>query len=437
MITTSFKINYENFLKFTIIVIFFGIFSRTFAKVPAALIEYSVILVALTMAFIYISERLTKQQAISTIFYLFALYLIAHLFVACVFRPAETGVPFYFIIFSNMHEFALSTLGYFLPFLFIPLRHYDTRKFDDFMCLLIKISIIYTLFEQLLSLGGFRGVFEQVYKNAGLVQPQNISSKSLGLYRVWGSIGSPQLLGIFNIIAFFYLMSNNQKNWAMLSVLAIFLSTSKTAYFIFLILFLIYLIYKRHYLIFITITIISLISAYYAIVFLNHMEDLQSDDYQMAQHFIGSVRGYFILFDQTLDYKNIRHDDGPFIHVLQYFRDNPWQLIFGKGITYAAIDTGYAFDISSKSIIEYRYLSSDFYFLTFFEQYGFVGMILFINLYLIYPLILLRRNFDYSYFIPITFFLSILHYPPQISKIMMIFVGYIIWKMYLTERKET
>ncbi len=437
MITTSFKINYENFLKFTIIVIFFGIFSRTFAKVPAALIEYSVILVALTMAFIYISERLTKQQAISTIFYLFALYLIAHLFVACVFRPAETGVPFYFIIFSNMHEFALSTLGYFLPFLFIPLRHYDTRKFDDFMCLLIKISIIYTLFEQLLSLGGFRGVFEQVYKNAGLVQPQNISSKSLGLYRVWGSIGSPQLLGIFNIIAFFYLMSNNQKNWAMLSVLAIFLSTSKTAYFIFLILFLIYLIYKRHYLIFITITIISLISAYYAIVFLNHMEDLQSDDYQMAQHFIGSVRGYFILFDQTLDYKNIRHDDGPFIHVLQYFRDNPWQLIFGKGITYSAIDTGYAFDISSKSIFEYRYLSSDFYFLTFFEQYGFVGMILFINLYLIYPLILLRRNFDYSYFIPITFFLSILHYPPQISKIMMIFVGYIIWKMYLTERKET
>ena len=437
MITTSFKINYENFLKFTIIVIFFGIFSRTFAKVPAALIEYSVILVALTMAFIYISERLTKQQAISTIFYLFALYLIAHLFVACVFRPAETGVPFYFIIFSNMHEFALSTLGYFLPFLFIPLRHYDTRKFDDFMCLLIKISIIYTLFEQLLSLGGFRGVFEQVYKNAGLVQPQNISSKSLGLYRVWGSIGSPQLLGIFNIIAFFYLMSNNQKNWAMLSVLAIFLSTSKTAYFIFLILFLIYLIYKRHYLIFITITIISLISAYYAIVFLNHMEDLQSDDYQMAQHFIGSVRGYFILFDQTLDYKNIRHDDGPFIHVLQYFRDNPWQLIFGKGITYAAIDTEYAFDISSQSIFEYRYLSSDFYFLTFFEQYGFVGMILFINLYLIYPLILLRRNFDYSYFIPITFFLSILHYPPQISKIMMIFVGYIIWKMYLTERKET
>ena len=437
MITTSFKINYENFLKFTIIVIFFGIFSRTFAKVPAALIEYSVILVALTMAFIYISERLTKQQAISTIFYLFALYLIAHLFVACVFRPAETGVPFYFIIFSNMHEFALSTLGYFLPFLFIPLRHYDTRKFDDFMCLLIKISIIYTLFEQLLSLGGFRGVFEQVYKNAGLVQPQNISSKSLGLYRVWGSIGSPQLLGIFNIIAFFYLMSNNQKNWAMLSVLAIFLSTSKTAYFIFLILFLIYLIYKRHYLIFITITIISLISAYYAIVFLNHMEDLQSDDYQMAQHFIGSVRGYFILFDQTLDYKNFRHDDGPFIHVLQYFRDNPWQLIFGKGITYAAIDTEYAFDISSQSIFEYRYLSSDFYFLTFFEQYGFVGMILFINLYLIYPLILLRRNFDYSYFIPITFFLSILHYPPQISKIMMIFVGYIIWKMYLTERKET
>ncbi len=437
MITTSFKINYENFLKFTIIVIFFGIFSRTFAKVPAALIEYSVILVALTMAFIYISERLTKQQAISTIFYLFALYLIAHLFVACVFRPAETGVPFYFIIFSNMHEFALSTLGYFLPFLFIPLRHYDTRKFDDFMCLLIKISIIYTLFEQLLSLGGFRGVFEQVYKNAGLVQPQNISSKSLGLYRVWGSIGSPQLLGIFNIIAFFYLMSNNQKNWAMLSVLAIFLSTSKTAYFIFLILFLIYLIYKRHYLIFITITIISLISAYYAIVFLNHMEDLQSDDYQMAQHFIGSVRGYFILFDQTLDYKNFRHDDGPFIHVMQYFRDNPWQLIFGKGITYAAIDTEYAFDISSQSIFEYRYLSSDFYFLTFFEQYGFVGMILFINLYLIYPLILLRRNFDYSYFIPITFFLSILHYPPQISKIMMIFVGYIIWKMYLTERKET
>ena len=173
------------------------------------------------------------------------------------------------------------------------------------MCLLIKISIIYTIFEQVLSLGGFRGVFEQVYKNAGLVQPHDLSSKSLGLYRVWGSIGSPQLLGIFNIIAFFYLMSNNQKKWAMVSVLGILLSTSKTAYVIFLILFLIYLIYKRHYLSFIAITFISLVSAYYAMAFLNHMEDLQSDDYQMAQHFIGSVRGYFILFDQTLDYKKI------------------------------------------------------------------------------------------------------------------------------------
>ena len=80
MIITDYRMNYTNFLKFTIIVVFFGIFSRTFAKVPAAIIEYSLLTVALTFAVIYISERLSKHQANSIIFYLFAIYLILHLF---------------------------------------------------------------------------------------------------------------------------------------------------------------------------------------------------------------------------------------------------------------------------------------------------------------------------------------------------------------------
>ena len=436
MIITDYRMNYTNFLKFTIIVVFFGIFTRTFAKVPAAIIEYSLLTAALTFAVIYISERLSKHQANSIIFYLFAIYLFSHLIAACILRPIEADLPFYQIVFANMREFAISTLGYFLPLLFLPLRHYDSKKIDDFMCLLIKISIIYTILEQILSLGGFRHVFEQMYKNAGLVQPQNVASKSLGFYRVWGSVGSPQLLGIFNIIGFFYLISNKQKNWAILSIIALILSTSKTAYFIFLILFVIYLFYKRYYLTVISILAISLVAAYFAMVFLDHMEDIQSDDYQMAQHFIGSIRGYFILFDQSIDYKNFRHDDGPFTRMMMYFHHNPLQLIFGKGMTYATIDLEDAFDISSTPMLQYRYLSSDFYFLTFFEQYGIVGMLLLTIVYLIYPLIMLKKKFDLSYFIPLTFFFSILHYPPQISKIIMVFVGYRIWKMYLTERKE-
>ena len=79
-------------------------------------------------------------------------------------------------------------------------------------------------------------------------------------------------------------------------------------------------------------------------------------------------------------------------------------------------------------------LSSDFYILTYFEQYGIFGTLLLTLIYFLYPIILLMKKHNYILYIPIIFYLSTFHYPPQISKIMMIFVGLSLWS-YLSKTR--
>ena len=78
----------------------------------------------------------------------------------------------------------------------------NVEKFENFIISIIKISIIFTIFEQLLSLIGFRGFFENFYASSGVVSSNQIGAKSLGLYRIWSVVGSPQLLGVFHLIKF-------------------------------------------------------------------------------------------------------------------------------------------------------------------------------------------------------------------------------------------
>ena len=55
--------------------------------------------------------------------------------------------------------------------------------------------------EQITSLLGFRGFYEFAYSNSGVVSGNQIGAKSLGMYRIWGLVGSPQLLGVFHIMS--------------------------------------------------------------------------------------------------------------------------------------------------------------------------------------------------------------------------------------------
>ena len=98
----------------------------------------------------------------------------------------------------NILEFRLSTLSYFLPLVFIPLTKLNIDKFEKFLLFVLKISIAYTIFEQFLSMMGLRSFFEYFYYGSGIVTNNQIGVKSFGIYRIWGLVGSPQLLGVFH-----------------------------------------------------------------------------------------------------------------------------------------------------------------------------------------------------------------------------------------------
>ena len=57
-----------------------------------------------------------------------------------------------------------------------------------------------------------------------LIQPR------LGMYRPFGLIGSPHMLGILHVIGVIYMFHYKQYKWSILGLLAVFISTSITAY---------------------------------------------------------------------------------------------------------------------------------------------------------------------------------------------------------------
>ena len=55
-------------------------------------------------------------------------------------------------------------------------------------------------------------------------------STRLGMYRPFGLIGSPHMLGILHVIGVIYMFHYKQYKWSILGLLAVFMSTSTTAY---------------------------------------------------------------------------------------------------------------------------------------------------------------------------------------------------------------
>lgn len=447
MNTTKYKLDYTNLFLATSGVIFFGMISRSIAKAPAALVEYMLIFLLLFFAIIHIAQSLREQNDRSIIVYSFLIYLLLHSLASIIFRPFIVDTTLYNVFFFTLSEFRVSTIGYFLPLLFLPIAFDQNDKVRNFLILLLKISIIYTFLEQALSLMGYRSIFETFYKSAGVVADHYIGRKSFGMYRVWGFTGSPQLLGVFHIYALVIMYINKDRLWTALSILGVIASTSKTAYIILVFLVILYLLYNKHYLIIFFSTIVFLGAVFQINEFYNYLKREEIQDYYAFQSFVQSIKGYFMLQNNVLVYDSIDIirggkaitrefyflvEDGPFISFYNYFSNNPLEIIFGKGITYSFMEK----DMLPTEFIPYMATGSDFYILIFLEQYGLVGFIFLLILFLFYPLYAFFKDGNYHAFVLIAFLFATLHYPPNVPKMMMLIVAYSIYNLYLVKREE-
>jgi len=446
MNTTRYQFNYTNFFALTNVVIFFGVISRSVAKTPAALTEYLMIFLLLFFSIIYIAQSLREQNDRAIIVYIFLIYLMLHSLVSIAIRPFIVDATLYEVFFFTLSEFRVSTLGYFLPLLFLPLIANEGEKIKKVLLVLIKISIAYTFFEQIISLLGYRSLFETFYYSSGIVSPNLIGVKSFGLYRVWGFAGSPQLLGIFHIYALVIMYMNKDKLWSILSVIGIIASTSKSAYIILVILTVLYLIQNKHYLTIIFVFMVFLGTVFQVNEFYNYLRHEEIQDYRAFQSFVQSIKGYFILTANrevmdsmqivqqgktvTMDF-SFYFGDGPVIEFYNYFLNNPIQIFFGKGITYSFMNK----DLLPLAFIPYMAQGSDFYILIFLEQYGLIGFTFLALVFLIYPIYALFARGNYHSFVLIAFFLSTLHYPANVPKMMMLVVAYSIYKLYFINEK--
>jgi len=412
--------------------------TRSIARGPAAMLEYALIFLLLFISLIYLSENMEVKKKNTLYFLAFLLYFLVHAVVTIFLRSYELQMPLLDMLYYNFTEFRLSTIGYFLPLVFIPIQNINLEKFEKFLVTLLKISIIYSIFEQVLSLLGFRNLFEFLYQNTGAMKLEDdlrneIGNRSLGMYRILGFIGSPQLLGVFHLIGFVYMLQQRDKFWSYLAILAVFLSTSKTAIVSAIIIMFIYFIHKRKYLLFFASTFITLSIVIFSFQFYFHIVEYPSGqyDYPLFTHFMGSLYGYLLLLVNTAEFGSPTGfiEGGPLQKFIAYFAHNPLEVFFGKGPTYAI---GFQAVINTK-IEKYYYLGADFYFLSFIEQYGIIGFALLVYIFLYYPLkkIIFSSSSMYFYYIPIVLFLAMFHYPPVISKLIMIFAAYPIWKIYL------
>jgi hypothetical protein len=447
----NYTFDYYRYLFVTSSIVLFGILLKTFDKRPYVIIETALLLFGLLFSIIYMMENKARLTNNSKFFILFILYLFIYNFSIVFLRPFEVDISVFDSLLFGIQEFRLSTVGYFLPLLFFPLALYEREKIIEKFVLLSKIAIAYTLFEQFFSLSGYRTFFESLYFNSGVVTSNQIGVKSFGVYRIWGLIGSPQILGIFHIMTLALMLHSKQKLWAYLSLLCIFLSTSKTAILVLILLVFLYLIVTRRYLLFFLASTMITLLAFWLYSLNEYLVSSLSNDYLYVQKFVGSIQGYFILITNTLDYQpGVNGGDGsvhinqagPLMRVYTYFSTNPLEIFFGKGITYSFLhsnqlaETAFgAPDIKSADQF-YMGLSSDFYILTYFEQYGIFGTLALSLIYFIYPVILLFKKHSYILYIPITFYLATFHYPPQISKIIMLFLGLSVWLIYFQKNNN-
>ena len=130
---TSININYIILLKISMIFILIGNLARSISPTLSAIFEFFLISLLLFFSILYMVQTKISLSNNELIYYSFIIYLIIHLAFASIFRPFELETSFFEIFFYNLSEFRLSTLGYLLPFIFVPIFYKKTISFELFI----------------------------------------------------------------------------------------------------------------------------------------------------------------------------------------------------------------------------------------------------------------------------------------------------------------
>ena len=164
MITTNINFNYFNTLKIAFIFLLIAFLFKSVIKTPSVILEFTLLALLLTFSLLYAAQNFKITSGPSLIFVLFLGYILLHTLFATFVRPILVNVDFFTVLQYNLLEFRVSTISYFLPIIFIPLIINNIEKIERFIILIVKISIVFTIIEQLASLIGFRSFFERFDK---------------------------------------------------------------------------------------------------------------------------------------------------------------------------------------------------------------------------------------------------------------------------------
>lgn len=444
MTTIKYELNYFPVLKLFLWFTLISVNLRAFAQIPIALFEIMLWGYLLTLALIYISSISYKEKIFNSqsyIFILFITYLALHFISTYIIRVNTTDLEFYNVLFLHFYELQLSIVVYFLALIFIPCAK-KVNEIEGLLLLLLKISIVYTIIEFIISHLGFRFIYEWL-NNHSLsfhAEPDHVvggRGTRFGFWRPLGLAGGTQILGILHIISTIYMIKYKQLIWAALSILALILTTSFTAYLVFSILATIYLFYNKQYLLLslfvftgLSIILAGVIRYEYITLYVN------DDDYTRLDRGLDSIYGFFLLFNNTLDPTTYYYvNDGPFEIVTKYFKNNPLELLLGTGLSY--FNQGFLMNLNSDYANQFAYLTSDFHFLSYFYEYGIVGSLLLLSVFLIIPLYRINKTNQFDAYILMAFAFSTVHYPIHTTKVFFIYIAFSIFKFYLyTDKNE-
>lgn len=202
-------ISYRLFILNSIFLFFTAsVLLRVLQKNIVSILDFGILFLTLSIGFllnklIVFNNNITKQS----IYYLiFLVYILFNIVFFSFYRVFELKIDFFDIFLTNIFEFKVWIISFFLFMIYFLLKDIDKNKFEIFIILLLKIGLVYTFIEQFISLFGGRVLFETIYSRAGIVTENLLGLKSLGLYRIWGVIGSTQLLGIYHLILVSYYM---------------------------------------------------------------------------------------------------------------------------------------------------------------------------------------------------------------------------------------
>ena len=154
MITTNISFHYINAIKITFAFLLTAFIFKSIIKPPSVIIEFLLLALLLVFSLFYAAQKFKVQTSESLIFIFFLVYLLLHTLFATFIRPLLIDVDFFTVLQFNLLEFRVSTISYFLPIIFMPLIVNTREKLENFIILIIKISIVFTIIEQLLSLSG-------------------------------------------------------------------------------------------------------------------------------------------------------------------------------------------------------------------------------------------------------------------------------------------